>query len=377
MKEHHRVSFNDFSSLDESLKNINNLLENTPLLESKSYTYKSIKELSKVYKNPSIYLTHTATGALEMISMLIDIQVGDEVILPSYTFVSTVNAFVSRGAIPRFVDIDPVGFNMDVSLVEAAITPKTKAIVIVHYGGHACDMSQLKSIASKHRLYLIEDAAMAFGNTYRHQPLGTIGDFGVVSFDNAKQISSIQGGMLLVNHHAFKERASSIYHIGTNRDAYMSGEAPYYEWVDIGSKFQMSELNAAVLYAQLLNQNQILQRRKEVSKVYYNAFRKLEARGTIRMVSEELLDNNFHEFFVLLSSKEERLKLSQFLSEKGIESRFHYIPLHNSKMGRSFSEKKLPVTEDISNRLLRLPFHSELSDADLQYVSDSFKAFFK
>jgi dTDP-4-amino-4,6-dideoxygalactose transaminase len=264
-----KVLFNNIGKTTNYIQNIELLYSDYNLFRKKHFSNLNLEILQKIYPSSKLFLTHSATGALEMIALLMNIQKGDEVILPSFTFVSSANAFVSRGATPVFVDIETETLNLDLELVEKAITPKTRAIIAVHYAGHSCDLNRLKSICEKHNLFLVEDAAMAFGNTYDGKPLGTIGDFGVISFDITKQISAVQGGLLLVNNQDFRKRAGYIYHIGTNREDFMEGNIPYYEWVDVGSKFQMNEMNAVSLYDQLIHFEEILTHRNKLSKQYY------------------------------------------------------------------------------------------------------------
>lgn len=333
-----------------------------------------LDKLKRFYPNSDLFLTHSATGSLEMIATLIDVEKGDEIIMPSFTFVSTANAFVCKGATPVFIDINPETLNIDEILIEQVITPKTKAIVAMHYAGHACNMKALREIADKHNLFLIEDAAMGFGSKYGDQFLGSIADFGVISFDITKHINAIQGGLLLVNKTQFTSRAFDIYHIGTNRDSFEKGEAPYYEWTDLGSKYQMNELNAAVLFAQLMVSENIFNTRKELSKLYYNELKALENLGKMRLMPENLIAENIHEFYIVLNTQKERDDLSKYLKSNGIEALFHYIPIHLSpmgkKVGRFLGGKN---TEEIAGRILRLPMHENLTMENVDYICSLIK----
>lgn len=347
------------------------------LFRKKYFSNKCLDHLSNIYNSSELFLTHSATGALEMIATLLDINSGDEVIMPSFTFVSTANAFVSKGAIPVFVDIEFNTLNIDCNLIEQAITPKTKAIIAVHYAGHACNLARLKQICNTHNLYLIEDAAMAFGNSWQGKPLGSIGHFGVISFDITKQITAIQGGLLLVNDVNFKERAHQVYHIGTNRTAFQKNNVPYYEWVDIGSKYQMNELNALVLSEQLQNDSSILKHRNELSKYYYANLVTLQDAGFLRLLPNELLEENVHEFYVILNTVAERDSLSKYLNESGIEALFHYIPLHNSEMGKQFGHYfGGNNTIEISKRILRFPLNAMLTDMDIKNICNTINNYF-
>lgn len=367
--------FNNISKSKNYLKHVEHLFSDYNIIRNKHYSNLCIKELQPLFPESHLLLTHSATGGLEIIAHLLDIERGDEIIMPSFTFVSSANAFVSHGATPVFIDIELETLNLDLSLVEKAITPKTKAVVAVHYAGHPCDLSKLREICNKYQIYLIEDAAMAFGNKFEGKQLGGIGDFGVISFDVTKQISAIQGGMLIINNQKFQKRANNIYHIGTNRSDFTEGIVPYYEWVDVGSKYQMNELNAAILYEQIKDADQILEQRNKLSKLYYNELRLLEKKDTFRLLNQKSINDNYHEFYILLENKAERDKFSKYLAEKGIESMFHYIPLHNSKMGSSFSNIKIDNTIKISDTLLRLPLHTEMNEEDVKYISQIIKLY--
>lgn len=371
-----KILFNNIGKTTNYIQNIELLYSDYNLFRKKHFSNLNLEILQKVYPSSKLFLTHSATGGLEMIALLMNIQKGDEIIMPSFTFVSTANAFASRGATPVFIDIDKEALNLDLELVEKAITPKTKAIVAVHYAGHSCDLNRLKKICEKHNLFLVEDAAMAFGNTYNGLPLGTIGDFGVISFDVTKQVSAIQGGLLLINNPDFEKRAGYIYHIGTNRTDFMEGNIPYYEWVDVGSKFQMNEMNAVALYDQLIQFKAILVHRNQLSKLYYEQLKELEDQEKIKLMPLQYLEENYHEFYILLKDKSERESLSSHLLTIGIETMFHYIPLHNSKKGKSFGETDLPNSVAISDSLLRLPLHTEMGNEEVTFIVKQLKIYF-
>lgn len=371
------IKFNS-CSVDQPYQSIiKELLNDYSSIRNKHYSQKCIKILEKTYPDSSLFLTHSATAALEMIALLIDIQKGDEVILPSFTFISTANAFVSLGAVPVFVDIDPETFNMDLNQVEDLITENTKAVIAVHYAGHACDLIHLKTICNKHNIFMIEDAAMSFGNTFRGNPLGTYGDMGVISFDVTKQISSVQGGLLLVNNKKFSKSSNIVYNIGTNKQQLLDGDISYYEWVGKGSKFQMNELSAVVLYSQLMNYSEILIKRRNLSLLYYQLLADLEKNQFLKIIPSQFLSENFNTFYILLKNKNQRETMALHLSQYGIETMFHYIPLHDSKMGVSFGRKELPITNLVSDCLLRLPLHSQLKETDVHYITDKIKEFWR
>jgi dTDP-4-amino-4,6-dideoxygalactose transaminase len=372
------IKFNSFYSSDNYTKNLEKLFADYELFRQKYFSNQCIALLKEDYPDSEILLTHSATGALEMIALALDIQEGDEVILPSYTFVSTANAFALRGAKLVFVDIELDTLGIDPLEVEKAITPKTKAIVCVHYAGHACKIEELKKIAERHTLYLIEDAAMAFGSKHKGQALGTIGDFGVVSFDITKHISATQGGMLLINNSSYVKNAYQNYHIGTNRAAFDDGSVPYYEWVSLGSKYQMPESNAAILYGQLTDQNSILKKLNTLSFVYHQKLKSLENEKKIGLMPLALVKNNYHEFYLLLKNEDERKSLSKFLAKKNIEALFHYIPLHRATFGKNiFESGTLAQTDHIAHKLLRLPLHCKLGQDDIEYVCSQIKNFFR
>lgn len=368
------IQFSDTFKSIKYLDYIGDLFEKYQNFRSKKYSQLSLEILQKRFKDSNLWLTHSATGALEMIAQAIKIQPGDEVILSSFTFVSTVNAFVNYGAKPIFVDIDEERFNLDISKVEEKITERTKAIIITHYAGHASDLNQLKTICEKHQLYLIEDAAMAYGNTFEGKSLGTIGDFGVISFDITKQISAVQGGVLICNRPDFQEIFDPIYHIGTNRTQFIQNALPYYEWVDKGSKFQMNEMNAVVLYDHLLHETEILNHRQELSKSYFEQLKSLQEIG-IKMLPS--VEENIHLFYLLLRSEEERKSFIDYMKENRVEVLFHYIPLHTSRKGMEYCDYRLPVVEKVSNQLVRLPMHHQLTTTDVDTVCQLILNFFK
>lgn len=303
-------------------------------------------------------LTHSCTAALEMAAILADLQPGDEVIMPSYTFVSTANAFVLRGVVPVFVDIRPDTLNLDERLIEDAITPHTRAIVPVHYAGVACEMDTIMAIAERNGLLVIEDAAQAIMATYRGRALGAMGHMGCYSFHETKNIISGEGGALLVNDPAFAERAEIIREKGTNRSRFLRGQVDKYTWVDIGSSYLPGEIIAAFLSAQLEEADAITARRLAIWKRYHEAFEPLERSGRVRRpVIPEGCEHNAHLFYLLLRDLDDRTAFIDAMRDEGVNCVFHYVPLHNSPSGKKLSRKgsELPVTEDAADRLVRLP----------------------
>lgn len=322
-------------------------------------------------------LTHSCTAALEMAAILCDIEPGCEIILPSYTFVSTANAFVLRGAIPVFVDIRPDTLNLDERLIEAAITDKTRAIVPVHYAGVPCEMDSIMAIANRHDLLVVEDAAQALLSTYKGRALGSIGHFGCLSFHETKNIISGEGGALLVNDERFAARAEIIREKGTNRSQFFRGEVDKYTWVDIGSSYLPSELISAFLYAQLEHADEITRKRCHICNAYAEQLAPLAEAGRLRLPDFDD-DSNGHMFYVILDSLDVRTRLIAHLKKQGIHPVFHYVPLHSSPAGQKYGRagSSMKVTDDLSQRLLRLPLYYELNDADIMRISGAIHDFF-
>lgn len=303
-------------------------------------------------------LTHSCTAALEMAVILADIQPGDEVIMPSYTFVSTANAFVLRGGVPVFVDIRRDTLNIDESKIEAAITPRTKAIVPVHYAGVACEMDTIMDIAQRHKLLVIEDAAQGIMSTYKGKPLGSIGHLGAYSFHETKNIIAGEGGALLINDERFAERAEIIREKGTNRSQFFRGQVDKYTWVDTGSSYLPGEVIAAFLWAQMEEADGITLRRLAIWEHYHESLASLEMAGLLRRpIVTENCQHNAHMYYILLESLAQRTEFIQKLSEQKINSVFHYVPLHSSPAGTKYGRVSgvLKNTEELSDRLLRLP----------------------
>lgn len=326
-------------------------------------------------------LTHSCTAALEMAAILLDVQAGDEIIMPSYTFVSTANAFVLRGGIPVFVDIRPDTLNIDENKIEAAITEKTKAIVPVHYAGIPCDMDRIMSIAKKYHLFVVEDSAQALLSTYRDQYLGTIGDLGTLSFHETKNIISGEGGALMINNEELIERAEIIWEKGTNRKKFFRGEIDKYTWVDIGSSYLPGELIAAFLHAQLEHADQIITSRRNFFKLYYCLLKPLEQENVIRLpyVDQGPWTHNGHMFYIITKNLKERTELMQYLRVNGVYAVFHYVPLHTSPAGKKFGRfvGEMKITNEMSERILRLPLFFEMSDSDVERISNCVIDFYK
>jgi dTDP-4-amino-4,6-dideoxygalactose transaminase len=310
-------------------------------------------------------LTHSCTAALEMSALLLDLEPGDEVIMPSFTFVSTANAFVLRGAVPVFVDIRPDTLNIDESLIEAAVTPRTRAICVVHYAGVSCEMDEILAIAERHGLAVVEDAAQGIMSTYKGRPLGAIGALGALSFHETKNVISGEGGALLVNDPALVERAEIIREKGTNRSKFFRGQVDKYTWVDVGSSYLPSEILAAFLAAQLDEADAITARRIALWDRYHACAEPLESRGVLRRpIVPAHCTHNAHMYYVLLPSFERRTAFIEGLKQRGIGAVFHYVPLHSSPAGMRYgrSAGNLPITDSTSDGLVRLPLWAGLEE---------------
>jgi len=324
-------------------------------------------------------LTTSCTAALEIAALLCDLNAGDEVILPSYTFVSTANAIVLRGATPVFVDVRSDTLNLDEQLIEDALTPRTRAIWPVHYAGVACEMDQIMSIARRHGLIVVEDAAQGVFATYRERWLGTIGDIGCYSFHETKNFSCGEGGALLVNSERFHHRAEIIREKGTNRSQFLRGQVDKYTWVDLGSSYVLSDVLAAFLLGQLEHMEGITARRKGIFEQYARLLAPLADRGLVRLpVVPAHCRSNYHMFYLLTAGIEERTALIEHLKRAGILAVFHYVPLHTSPVGRSLGGRDgmLPVTEEASARLLRLPLYCDMTEGEVCEVVGEVYDFF-
>jgi dTDP-4-amino-4,6-dideoxygalactose transaminase len=343
------------------------------------FTKKCQKFFEDKYGFKKCLLTTSCTDALEMAAILIDIKQGDEVIMPSFTFVSTANAFVLRGAKIVFADSNTENPNIDADKIEELITERTKAIVPVHYAGIACDMDKIMQLARQYRLFVIEDAAQAIDSFYKGKPLGSIGHLATFSFHETKNISSGEGGMLAVNDEQFFKRAEIIWEKGTNRAEFFRGEVNKYGWVDIGSSYLPSDIIAAFLYAQLENLDNIQNRRKDIWQRYYNGLKPLEDAGKIKLpIVPVYATNNAHMFYIICNSIKERIELITDLKKENILSVFHYLPLHLSDFYKNKHDNRLlPNTENYSNTLLRLPMYYELEQKDISTIINKIVEFYK
>ncbi len=378
--ENSKIPFNKPFIVGKELYYIAQAVQNGHLSGDGPFTKKCNAWLEEHFNAKKVLLTHSCTAALEMAAILCDIKPGDEFIVPSYTFVSTVNAFVLRGGIPKFIDIRSDTMNMDEKLVEAAITPKTKVIVPVHYAGVGCDMDAIMDIAQRHNLLVVEDAAQGVCATYKNKYLGTIGHLGCYSFHETKNFICGEGGALVVNDERFFERSEIIREKGTNRSQFFRGMVDKYTWVDIGSSYLPSEMIVAFLYAQLEESDKITEKRLSIWNAYHKGLMWLEESGMLRRpIIPTECGHNAHMYYILLKDLDERTRLIKYLKERDIHPVFHYVPLHNSPKGIELSGGKapsLPLTEEYSDRLLRLPCYYELTFEQVRGICKVIEEFF-
>jgi dTDP-4-amino-4,6-dideoxygalactose transaminase len=369
-----KVPFNSPYMTGQELEYIAQAYNLHKLSGNGQFTQRCHKILQQQVGSQKVLLTHSCTAALEMASILCDLQPGDEVIMPSYTFVSTANAVVLRNAVPVFVDIRPDTLNIDESLIEAAITPRTKAISVVHYAGVACEMDTIMDIAQRHNLFVIEDAAQGYESYYKGRPLGSIGHFAAMSFHETKNVISGEGGAFFVNDPKYTELAEIIWEKGTDRSQFFRGIVDKYTWQHVGSSFLPSELIAAFLLAQLENGLTITQNRLATWDTYHAAFADL--------AKEELLSqpvipvncqHNAHMYYVILPTTDIRNELLEALKDININAIFHYIPLHSSPAGMRYGRVhgRMDNTDSLSGRLLRMPMYNYIDDAKLHRVIES------
>lgn len=375
------IDFNSAPFTGKETEYMQQAIQNGKLCGDGPFTKKCSQWMSERFRTPNCFLTTSCTHALEMAAYLCDIQPGDEVIMPSYTFVSTADAFVLRGAKIVFVDIRPDTMNIDETLIEDAITEKTKVIVPVHYAGVACAMDEIMEIADKHHLLVVEDAAQGVNAFYKGRALGTIGDFGCYSFHETKNYTMGEGGALLFGEEKYREKAEILREKGTNRSKFFRGQIDKYTWVDYGSSYLPSDLNAAYLYAQLEVADQINDKRKEIFDYYYEHLMPLKEQGLIELpFVPDYAVHNAHMFYLKLKDLDTRSAFIQYMKEQGVHTVFHYIPLHTATAGKRFGrfhgEDRYTTKE--SERLVRLPMFYNLDMEQVRYVTDTvlkFKGF--
>ncbi|AOY82029.2 dTDP-4-amino-4,6-dideoxygalactose transaminase [Moorena producens JHB] len=374
-----KIPFNRPVTVGTEFDYIQQTIKNMDLSGDGAITKQCHALLEEILSVPKVLLTTSCTHALEMAALLLNIKPGDEVIVPSFTFVSTINAFILRGAQPVFIDIRPDTLNLNEEKLESLITPRTKAIVPVHYAGVACEMDAILEIAGRYGIPVVEDNAHGLFAKYKGKYLGTFGCLATQSFHETKNFTCGEGGALLINDPQYIERAEIIREKGTNRTRFYRGQIDKYTWVDIGSSYLPSGILAAFLYAQLESRQQIQSKRQQLWEYYYENLKDWAPEYGIRLpIVPEYCDQAYHMFYILLPSLEKRQALIAHLKAQGIYSVFHYLPLHLSDMGREFGGKEgdCLVTEDVSDRLLRLPFYNDMTEADQARVVASIKKFF-
>ncbi|MCI8571811.1 MAG: dTDP-4-amino-4,6-dideoxygalactose transaminase [Lachnospiraceae bacterium] len=373
------IRFNVPPFTGREMEYVKEAVDNMHICGDGIFTRKCSEYLEKITGTAKCLLTTSCTHALEMAALLCDFKEGDEVILPSYTFVSTADAFVLRGAKAVFVDIRPDTMNIDENLIEAAITERTKAVFVVHYAGVACEMDRIMDIARRYDLKVVEDAAQAMLCTYKGKPLGTIGDFGCFSFHETKNFSMGEGGALLIRDRAYIEKAEILREKGTDRSRYFRGQVDKYRWQDFGSSYLPSDMNAAYLYAQLEMADEINSTRIARWNLYQELLLPLKEAGLIELpvVPGECVHNG-HMFYIKTKDMEERARLINFMKENDVLSVFHYVPLHSApagiKFGRFCGEDKYTTIE--SERLLRLPMFYQLTEEQVRYIAGKVKEFY-
>jgi dTDP-4-amino-4,6-dideoxygalactose transaminase len=371
MEKKLQVTFNKPAYIDLESTYINEVIKSDHLSGDGIFTKRCTQLLEQLFNVPKALLTTSCTHALELSALLLEIHPGDEVIVPSFTFVSTVNAFVLRGAKPIFSDIRQDTLNMDESKLESLITPKTKVIVPVHYAGVGCEMEAILEIAHRHNISIVEDNAHGFAGKYKGKNLGTFGSMAAQSFHETKNISCGEGGALLINDDRYNERAEIIREKGTNRSRFFRGLVDKYTWVDIGSSFLPSEVLASILCAQLEMVEKIQKRRGEIWRRYQTELSSWAEKNGVRLpIIPKHCEQPYHMFYLLMPSLEKRTHFINTLKENGILTVFHYLPLNTSDMGLKFGARvgDCPVTEDVSDRLVRLPLFYNLSDDEQSYV---------
>lgn len=375
-----RIPFNKPLVLGSEVSYMEKAVAQGKICGDGEYTKKVAALIEAGFEVKKALLTTSCTAALELAAILLDLQQGDEVIMPSYTFVSTANAFVLRGARIAFVDIDPKTMNIDVNRIEAAITSKTKAIVPVHYAGVGCEMDAILKIADEHGLIVVEDAAQGVMAQYKGRALGSIGDLGCYSFHETKNYTMGEGGAICLNREKYFERAEIVREKGTDRSKFLRGQVDKYTWCEAGSSLLPSDINAAFLYPQLQNAEPVNDARLEIWRTYYEGLEQLQRGGVIELpYIPDWCEHNAHMFYIKTANAEERTSLIKHLQAYGIQSAFHYVPLHTSSAGKKYGhfvgEDKYTTRE--SERLLRLPMFFGLSKEDVQYVCEIISLFYK
>ena len=371
-----KILFNKLSISKFEKKFVNQVIDNQKFTDGE-FQNKAKNLISNIIKSKNVELTHSCSSALEISMLLIDLKQGDEVIMPSYTFTSTANAVLLRGGKPVFVDVSPNDINLNYKLVEKKINKKTKAIIVVHYAGIACDMNGFLKLKKKYKIFLIEDAAHAFLGKYDNKFLGTIGDFGAFSFHETKNFVGGQCGALLINNSKYLKKAKIILDKGTDR-SFLDNKKKYYSWKGIGSEYRATELSSALLCGQLKNYKKIFNSRKIIWNKYLKEFSQVKSDKFYLLQNRDLLKKSaYHVFALIFKSLKYRDKYIAFMKKNNIYCYFHYYPLHMSKFGKNFKSNNLNVSENIYNGLVRLPLYPSLTDEELNRIILTSKKFFK
>lgn len=364
-----KIPFNQSLILDDHIDFLKEATESGKISSGGKFSLACEDQLDEMTQSKNL-LVPSATAALEMMALLLNLEKGDEVIVPSFTFVSSASAFSLRGVKIRFADNDSYG-NILPSEIERLCTPKTKAVCVVHYGGNSADMSKVQEICRNKKVALLEDAAQCIHSFYKGKPLGTLGEMGCFSFHDTKNLTSGEGGSLIVNNETYLDRAYIIRDKGTNRKAFLDGQVDKYSWVDLGSSYCLSELNSSFLYPQLQKVEKITDKRKVLWQRYFDSLKNHFERNDISIITPpEHNTPNFHMFAVLTKNTEQRKDLIKKLVDHGIQASFHYVPLHLSKFGKQYCDEALPNCEDFSSRILRFPLWYNMSDDQITYVCD-------
>ena len=372
------IPFNRPTNVGNELEYIQQAIQSSHLAGDGSFTKKSHAILEQAMNVPKALLTTSCTHALEMSALLLDLKEGDEVIVPSFTFVSTINAFVLRGAKAVFADVRPDTLNLDESKLESLITPQTRAIVVVHYAGVGCEMDAIMEIANRHNIPVIEDNAHGLFGKYKGKDLGTFGVMATQSFHETKNLTSGEGGALLINDEKYFEDAEVLREKGTNRSRFFRGQVDKYTWVNLGSSYLPSEILAAHLLAQLEKREEIQSARKRIWETYYKELADWAEENHVQMpFVPAQCEQTYHMFYMLFPNLEARTKAIAHLKERGVQAVFHYLPLHLSPMGEKYGGKEgdCPVTEQISDQLIRLPFFTNMTEDEQKTVIAALKEF--
>jgi dTDP-4-amino-4,6-dideoxygalactose transaminase len=374
------IPFHKVYFTNQELKYITDTVVNTHTYGDGPYAKKCEQILEQKFKVNRTLLTCSGTAALELAALLLDIKPGDEIIMPSFTFVSTANAVLLRGATPVFIDIHPDTLNMNEKLLSNAITEKTRGIIPVHYAGIGCEMNAIMDFAKENKIFVLEDAAHCYGAKYQGRALGSIGNLGMISFHQTKNIGCGEGGGLFINESHYIDRAEIIREKGTDRSKFLRGDVDKYSWCDIGSSFVLSDILAAFLLAQIEQADEIINMRKHIFSEYQNNLQSFAEQYELQLpFIPQNCEHNAHIFYILLPNKKIRDNLLGHLKNKSINALTHYVPLHNSKAGGKYGRSigKLPITVDSADRILRLPLYAQMKDAEVIQVVDEIKYFFK